>query len=179
MKKLSITVPDNIVELVRQKFPGIPLSNAITDVLKIGLGLSENPTQTISLRDFICPTENKIIIPPEIQEVFRLLIREEFSLLSHQDTLSDETTSSPSPDEDTKRTEPEGIIPDQWYHQSQLIPFFPDSIPISTRKSKLSKAISSGLIETNGRKRTECRVKGSSFREWMREVNHSLLSRSE
>lgn len=59
------------------------------------------------------------------------------------------------------------LNPEKWYRQKDVVEMLPESININTRKAKVSKAVSNGEIVTNGKKGSECLIKGSSVRVWL------------
>jgi len=60
-----------------------------------------------------------------------------------------------------------GLDPQGWFSQSFVAEFLDPSILLSTRKSIVSLAVARGEMETNGKKRKGCRIKGSSAIEWI------------
>ena len=54
------------------------------------------------------------------------------------------------------------LNPDEWYRQKDVVEMLPSSMKLNTRKEKVSKAVSQGELETNGKKGKECLIKGSS-----------------
>jgi predicted DNA-binding protein len=59
------------------------------------------------------------------------------------------------------------LDPEGWYTQTLVGEFLDPSILLSTRKSIVSLAVARGEMETNGKKRKGCRIKGSSAIEWI------------
>jgi hypothetical protein len=59
------------------------------------------------------------------------------------------------------------LDPEGWYTQTLVGEFLDSSILLSTRKSIVSLAVARGEMETNGKKRKGCRIKGSSAIEWI------------
>ncbi len=59
------------------------------------------------------------------------------------------------------------LDPDGWYTQSLVSEFLDQSILLSTRKSIVSLAVARDEMETNGKKRKGCRIKGSSAIRWI------------
>lgn len=59
------------------------------------------------------------------------------------------------------------LDPNGWYTQSLVSEFLDQSVLISTRKSIVSLAVARGEMETNGKKRKGCRIKGSSAIKWI------------
>lgn len=59
------------------------------------------------------------------------------------------------------------LDPNGWYTQSLVSEFLDQSVLISTRKSIVSLAVARGEMETNGKKRKGCRIKGSSAINWI------------
>ena len=70
-----------------------------------------------------------------------------------------------SPDEEIQSVI--AIDPDGWYTQSLVSEFLDQSVLQSTRKSIVSLAVARGEMETNGKKRKGCRIKGSSAIRWI------------
>jgi hypothetical protein len=60
-----------------------------------------------------------------------------------------------------------GLDPEGWYSQSLVAEFLDPSILFITRKSIVSMAVARGEMETNGKKRKGCRIKGSSVIRWI------------
>lgn len=48
---------------------------------------------------------------------------------------------------------------------------------MNTQKSMVSKAVAKGELETNGKTKTECRIKGSSVIEWITSVNQNQANK--
>ena len=59
------------------------------------------------------------------------------------------------------------LDPEGWYSQSLVGEFLDPTILLSTRKSIVSLAVARGEMETNGKKRKGCRIKGSSAIAWI------------
>jgi len=62
------------------------------------------------------------------------------------------------------------LDPEGWYTQSLVSEFLDQSVLPSTRKSIVSLAVARGEMETNGKKRKGCRIKGSSVIRWIASV---------
>jgi hypothetical protein len=59
------------------------------------------------------------------------------------------------------------IDSDGWYSIAEIRDMMPDAIPIGTKSSKVSRAIASRALATNGETRVRCRVRGDSLRVWL------------
>lgn len=104
--KRSISLPEDLYNLICVKFPGVPFSSAITLIL--------------------------------------------------QDALSCKSLQ---------------IENDEWYSIIEIRDMIPDTVPTGTKSSRVSRAIASGDLITNGETRVKCRVRGDSLRAWL--VNFS------
>lgn len=78
--------------------------------------------------------------------------------------------SSPPTQENSNKQTTISLDPDGWYTQTLVGEFLDPSILLSTRKSIVSLAVARGEMETNGKKRKGCRIKGSSAIEWIKSM---------
>jgi hypothetical protein len=164
VRKVSISLPPDIYQAVLKAYPNQPLSQAITELIKQALGLTV--CETFGM------TNGKTAIPPELAENIRYIVREELVAVEQQ---KNKTTHNPIPLEVT-RTEQKpvindsdsfGLVPEQWYTQAEIRQRLPDTINPNTNKSKISKAVASGKLVSNGGKGLESRIQGSSAIEWL------------
>ncbi|MDD1727602.1 MAG: hypothetical protein LUQ50_00860 [Methanospirillum sp.] len=77
------------------------------------------------------------------------------------------TDTGPSPHTNPDHQTIISLDPDGWYTQTLVGEFLDPSILLSTRKSIVSIAVARGEMETNGKKRKGCRIKGSSAIAWI------------
>jgi len=86
-------------------------------------------------------------------------------------TETHETPIEPEPiittNEDNILNSDPPLNPEEWYRQKDVVELMPTSININTRKAKVSKAVSSGELETNGKKGSECLIKRISIIKWI------------
>jgi len=85
-------------------------------------------------------------------------------------TPTTRTSNNPQPNDDAADEEMQSALaldPEGWYTQSLVCEFLDQSILPSTRKSIVSLAVARGEMETNGKKRKGCRIKGSSVISWI------------
>lgn len=90
--------------------------------------------------------------------------------------LPDEPISIQSIVEDNGINSVSMLNPDEWYKQMQIVEIILPSIKLGTRKSKVSKAVSSGDLKTNGMKGKDCLIKGSSAIEWLKLQNYPIIN---
>jgi len=84
--------------------------------------------------------------------------------------LNSVENSSPPAQENSDEQTTISLDPDGWYTQTLVGEFLDPSILLSTRKSIVSLAVARGEMETNGKKRKGCRIKGSSAIEWIKSM---------
>lgn len=161
MTKLSISIPDDIYQAILNTIPkGTPFSQGLTALIRKALGLPDDPKIPIMIGN----TQSITSVTPEIQELLRTMVREEIKT-----ALSEQPTSTPHEEiievpRETENSEPE------WITQSEIVRMLPDTILLHTRKSKVSKAVASGKLITNGLVKSECRVQRKSAKAWIAEV---------
>jgi hypothetical protein len=161
MTKLSISITDDIYQAVLNTIPkGTPFSQGLTALLRIALGLPENPRFPI----IIGSTSSNTEVSPEIQSLIRAMVKDEINAALHDhhiDTLPEENSEPPRQQE---------IETSEWLTQAEIVKMLPETILLHTRKSKVSKAVASGKLITNGLIKTECRVQKLSANAWITEV---------
>lgn len=168
VRKVSISLPPEIYQAVVANSPGLPLSQAITDLLKSALGLTP--------REMFSMTDGKTTIPPELVDVIRAVVREEINTWQQEQNLVD---IQPAPHIDKVEVSNEalkdgqvfGFHPEQWYTQAEVRDRLPSTINENTKKSKISKAMASGRLVSNGKKSYESRILGKSAIEWLTKVH--------
>lgn len=104
------------------------------------------------------------VIPPIVTEITNIF------------PPSDESSQRTQNNSDTQAIN--GLDPEGWYAQYEVVVMLDPSIPLNTRKGWVSKAVSSGKLETNGEKGKECMIKGSSAIEWIK-LKNQKTSESE
>jgi len=92
------------------------------------------------------------------------MVREEVKIALSEMEISTPHEEKMEVPRETENSEPE------WITQSEIVRMLPDSILLHTRKSKVSKAVASGKLITNGLVKYECRVQKKSAEAWIAEV---------
>jgi len=164
VRKVSISLPQDTYQAVLKAYPNQPLSQAITELIKQALGLTA--CETFGM------TNGKTEIPPELAENIRSIVREELEAVeqerskkSHQTIPLEVTRTEQQPVNND--SDYYGLIPEQWYTQAEIRQRLPDTINPNTKKSKISKAVASGKLVSNGGKGLESRILGKSAIEWL------------
>lgn len=86
----------------------------------------------------------------------------------HNTNLDDIDTSQPAIMDNINSV---AIIDNEkWYRHSEVVQMMPSSIKVNTRKSMVSRAVSKGVLATNGKRGTDCLIQGSSFIKWLNHI---------
>ena len=164
VRKVSISLPQDIYQAVLKDYPNQPLSQAITELIKQALGLTA--CETFGM------TNGKTAIPPELAENIRSIVREELvSLKNERSKPPHKPISLEVARTDQKPVNNDsdsfGLVSEQWYTQAEIRLRLPDTINPNTKKSKISKAVASGKLVSNGGKGLDSRIQGKSAIEWL------------
>lgn len=169
VRKVSISLPQDVYQAVLDSHPDLPLSQVITDLLKNALGITG--------QEMFGMTDGKTTISPELVDIIRAVVRQEIMVWQQEQTPEDK--QPPSPVEKMKEerhvtedTETYGLSPEKWYTQAEVRERLPASINPNTKKSKISKAVASGRLVSNGEKGLESRIHGQSAIEWLKTIIH-------
>ncbi|QXO95560.1 ribbon-helix-helix domain-containing protein [Methanospirillum purgamenti] len=162
----------------------ITLSEAINDQLDRHAkdhDMTRSSVIEVALKDYLGGLKNTQIIHNDD-------LRSEVDNLTHRMQVIEEKFASMTPTKIITEAheapiEPEPIISfdqdhipnsdpplnhNEWYRQKDVAEMLPDSMNINTRKSKVSKAVASGELKTNGKKGNECLIKGTSVIDWLK-----------
>ena len=156
VEKLSITLPSELVQIIRDQYPSLKLSQAIAELVRCGLGLQTgldiNPESKMSYAT---------VMHPIIIQMMRDISREEIKKfeLDRLRRIHDIFTS-----ENQELNEQS-----TWMTQKDLKDLLPENIPESTRRALVSKAVTANDLETNGESRNKCRITVSSALEWLKQ----------
>jgi hypothetical protein len=140
-----------------------PSNNDKISLLEERINIIESKIRNIEMREnsnqagLQSKKENEPdIISPEVTDKTRII---------YSDCVSGQVSQSNPDDQTIISLDPEG-----WYTQTLVGEFLDPSILLSTRKSIVSLAVARGEMETNGKKRKGCRIKGSSAIEWIKSM---------
>lgn len=139
-------IHDYILEIVR------------TEILRMNLLPSttiNNSSDTENTNEPIIQTEDNLSTEQHPSEV-------EVSTCSQEEITHEEITSSPNPVIETGDSE--------WIKQIDIVNMLPETMLLLTRKGKVSKAVASGKMVTNGLSKTDCRIQRKSAQKWVAEV---------
>ncbi len=100
-------------------------------------------------------TENKLSIEHYPSAI-------ELATCSQEEIAQEEIINSSNPVIETGDSE--------WIKQSDIVNMLPETMLLLTRKGKVSKAVASGKMITNGLSKTDCRILRSSAQQWVSEV---------
>ena len=81
VRKVSISLPQDVYQAVLDSHPDLPLSQVITDLLKNALGIT-GP-------EMFGMTDGKTIISPELVDIIRAVVREEIMVWQQEQTPED------------------------------------------------------------------------------------------
>lgn len=156
VEKLSITLPSELVQIIRDQYPSLKLSQAIAELVRCGLGLLTgldiNPESKMSYAT---------VMHPIIIQMMRDIAKEEVKKFEQERIRRIHDIFIP---------EDHGVHSQgAWMTQKDLKELLPDTIPESTRRALVSKAVSANDLETNGESRNKCRIKVSSALEWLKQ----------
>lgn len=176
VRKVSISLPQDVYQAIVDAHPNLPLSQAITDLIKNSLG--------ISVRETFGMTAGKTTIPPELVDLIRAVVREEITSWQQDQIPPDEhpTHLKVKEEEETKVTDEIdmfGFNPEHWYTQAEVREKLPASINPNTKKSKISKAVATGRLVSNGKKGLESRIEGKSAIDWLMIVHQDYPSHQQ
>lgn len=169
VRKVSISLPQDVYQAVLDSHPDLPLSQVITDLLKNALGITG--------QEMFGMTDGKTTISPELVDIIRAVVREEIMVWQQEQTPEDKQPPSPVEKMEEERQVTEdietyGLNPEKWYTQAEVRERLPASINPNTKKSKISKAVASGRLVSNGEKGLESRIQGQSAIEWLKTIIH-------
>lgn len=156
VEKLSITLPSELVQIIRDQYPSLKLSQAIAELVRCGLGLQTgqiiNPDSKMSYA---------AVMHPIIIQMMRDIAKEEIKKFEQGRLrrIHDIFAS-----EDLEIQSENG-----WMTQKDLKNLLPENIPESTRRALVSKAVAAKDLETNGEARNKCRIKVSSALDWLKQ----------
>ncbi|PWR75358.1 hypothetical protein ACKUB1_09695 [Methanospirillum stamsii] len=133
MKKISITLPEELINAVTAVHPEAPLSKAIALELQKSLQADPAPSILTTHQEQTAPT-----LTPDLINQIRDMVREEMRV-----TPTSGTT------EPTIVTDPIIIQSDsEWLTNGDVAAMLPADIPIGTRSSRVSRAVSKKLLIT-------------------------------
>jgi hypothetical protein len=135
-----------ILEIVRAEI--LRMSHLSNPSIKNSLAL-ENSKETLIQTENILSIEQ---YPSAIEE----------STCSQEEITHEEIITSSNPAIETCDSE--------WIKQSDIVNMLPETMLLPTRKGKVSKAVASGKMITNGLSKTDCRILRSSAQQWVSEV---------
>lgn len=155
--KVSISLPDEIVQTLKERYSDQPFSKAIAHLLSDALGLSRDVNMSM--------TNGNTGFPPRMEEEIRRIVREEISN-NNQTGTNEETICEPVLTAEVRLSRT--LEPDEWYTQQEVREFLPDTIPLNTKKGMVSKAVAAGKMTTNNLTKRDCRILGSSALDWLK-----------
>jgi len=155
--KISITLPSELIEEIKTLYPTTPLSAAITLLLERTI---HGPAD-----ERVEPTHDlDPVTTSGLFDMIRSVIRDE---------MSRGNQAYPSPAVHSPKVEysTEQVDPDAWYTNGKAAEFLPARIPASTRRSRISKAVATGILETNGARHIHCAIAGHSLIAWLKDLD--------
>jgi len=158
---VSISLPDEIVLTLKERYSDLPFSKAIAHLLSDALGLSRDVNMSM--------TNGNTGFPPRMEEEIRRIVREEISNINRMGP-KEETLLEPLSTAEVRQFRT--LEPNGWYTQQEVRDFLPDTIPLNTKKGMVSKAVTAGKMTTNNLTKRDCRILGSSALEWLQTIGH-------
>ena len=165
MPKLSISLPDGLIESVQKRYPNVPFSKALA--LIIQEKINSGDTGSINPTNATIPTGSINTTPSDLSSIVRTIIQEEISKISPMIVETQEKTELTVIPPPEIVNAPNVAHQDEWLTNGEVVKMLPDSIPFSTRVGKVSKAVSKGILKSNGKHRIEGRIDKHSAEAWV------------
>ena len=179
---------------------GTPFSQGLTALIRKALNIPEDPRLPVVIGNTksiteVTPEIHDYILELVRSEIYRINLMSSTTIINSSSGEND--IEVPIPSEETQSNEfnkqnfetpvqnqeesPNELLnpsigqiieseEPEWITQSDIVKMLPESILLITRKGKVSKAVASGKMITNGLAKTECRILRSSALKWIGEV---------
>lgn len=180
MPKYSISMTEELAREISDRYPDSPFSTAIAKLVRKGLDVdatiannttnTPNTTDTTNLTDATCITNpinptNPTVQPvtpglADIADMIRSIVQEEMSKFQPgpvivEPTIVTEPVVVPAPESP------------EWLTNAEVVAMLPESLPRGTRSSRVSRAIASGKLPSNGLPGKECRIQRADAIAWI------------
>jgi len=183
MPKYSISMTEELAREISDRYPDSPFSTAIAKLVRKGLDIdgadttdatnttnATSATLTTLLTDATCiadPTSPPHPPPQpvtpgltEIADMIRSIVQEEMSKFQPVPVIVEPTiVTEPVVIPNTERHE--------WLTSAEVVAMLPEDLPRGTRSSRVSRAISSGKLPSNGLPGKECRIQRADAIAWI------------
>ena len=171
---------EDLAREIADRYPDSPFSTAIAKLVRKGLDIDSADTTdatnaTYLTKDTHLPDATCITNPTnpthpllqpvtpgltEIADMIRSIVQEEMSKLQPVPVIVEPTIV----------TEPV-VIPNteshEWLTSAEVVAMLPEDLPRGTRSSRVSRAISSGKLPSNGLPGKECRIQRADAIAWI------------
>ena len=159
MPKFSISLTDELAKEISDRYPDSPFSVAIAKLVRRGLDAdTTNPTIPTSPTPAIVTPG-----PDEIATMIRAVVQDEISkiqvpavVVESQEVADPVVVSNPAP-----------VNGHEWLTSSEVAELLPATMPRGTRTARVSRAISSGKLQTNGLQGSARRVSRTAALAWV------------
>ncbi|MGV8108277.1 hypothetical protein [Methanospirillum sp.] len=171
MPKYSISMTEELAREISDRYPDSPFSTAIAKLVRKGLDVDATiVTDTTNLTDATCITNpiNPTIptvqpVTPglaDIADMIRSIVQEEMRKFQPgpvivEPTIVTEPVVVPAPESP------------EWLTNAEVVAMLPESLPRGTRSSRVSRAIASGKLPSNGLSGKECRIQRADAIAWI------------
>ena len=168
MTKYSISLTDELAKEISDRYPDSKFSTAIAKLVRKGLDVDTanpaNPTNTTnSPNPTLVPTSPS---PIDIANMVRELVQEE---------LRNHIPPAPIPVSEPVIVSNPVVVQDpiihesdnDWLTNSEVVSLLPESLPRGTKSARVSRAISSGKLKSNGKSGTRCRIRRIDAIAWV------------
>lgn len=170
IRKVSLSLPSEIVDEISQRYPDVPLSRVVAKLLRTGL--DSDPSHLSHTTIPTIPTG--ITDTTELAETIRSIVREELAQVTPPpapvivtEPVVIPNQHIPVPDVQPK---PVNIESDEWLSNGDVYLMIADKYSRSSGTAKISRAVSRGQLVTNGKKRQDMRIARSSALAWLETI---------
>lgn len=163
MPKYSISLTDELAKEISDRYPDSPFSTAIAKLVR--RGLEADTTDTTNLTIPTSPTPAIITPgPEEIATMIRAVVQDEISKIQVPAVVVVESQETSAP---VVVQESPQVDSHEWLTSSEVVALLPATMPRGTKSARVSRAISSGKLKTNGQSGKQCRVHRSDALAWV------------
>ena len=162
MPKYSISLTDELAKEISDRYPDSPFSTAIAKLVRRGLDADTTDTTNPTLPTSPTPA---IITPgpEEIATMIRAVVQDEISKIQVPAVVVEsQETSAPVVVQEAPQVDSH-----EWLTGSEVAELLPATMPRGTKSARVSRAISSGKLKTNGQSGKKCRVHRSDALAWV------------
>lgn len=169
IKKVSLSLPSEMLDEISKEFPDVPLSRIVAKLIRAGLDSTKSPLSHTG-----APVPTGITNTTELAETIRSIVRDELAQVTPTPApvIITEPVIIPNQHIPIPNVQPETVNnePDEWLSNNDIYQMISDKYPRSTGTAKISRAVSQGKLTTNGKKRQDMRITKTSALAWLQTI---------